>query len=221
MTNNNHPRDWGVGTYTEHLGEKFQAIAPIIPAYSPPGTPRHTIRTLRPQFRCHNPSHITSVPDFEHKQASKQTSKLPGQFANPTAVGDARAPHFAYALLGLRRSAAELRRGTGRRCREARTSREKVERAAMASSTGMAMSPARPRPPERRRGAERGSSGGVVGSGSGVVVPCVLDRDENEIVVSRRETRRCTKPPTRPLQSPRRELSVATVVGQSGGVKKT
>lgn len=115
MTNNNHPRDWGVGTYTEHLGEKFQAIAPIIPAYSPPGTPRHTIRTLRPQFRCHNPSHITSVPDFEHKQASKQTSKLPGQFANPTAVGDARAPHFAYALLGLRRSAAELRRGAGGR----------------------------------------------------------------------------------------------------------
>jgi len=40
----------------------------------------------------------------------------------------------------------------------ARTSREKVERAAMASSTGMAMSPvpvpvpARPRPPGRRQG---------------------------------------------------------------------
>lgn len=56
-----------------------------------------------------------------------------------------------------------------------RTSSEKVERAAMASSTGMAMSPGAAEAAGRRRGRgrgrRRGSGGGVVGSGSGVVVP--------------------------------------------------
>jgi len=43
----------------------------------------------------------------------------------------------------------------------------------MASSTGMAMSPVPvPVPVEEAGGRRRGSSGGVVGSGSELVVPC-------------------------------------------------
>jgi hypothetical protein len=85
--------------------------------------------------------------------------KLPGQVANPAARGDAPAPHFAYGLLERADRVRNGGREEGGGVVGGSTSREKVERAAMASSTGMAMSPApvpeRPRPPERRRGGRR------------------------------------------------------------------
>jgi hypothetical protein len=68
-----------LGIKTKHLGQKLQAIGPIIPAYSrkrPPGTPHYSIPTLRkPNFGTKIPPTSPSVRNFEDKQSSKQAKQ--------------------------------------------------------------------------------------------------------------------------------------------------